>query len=173
MRAPASQMESNEEGKASHMTANSRHWIVTLGSRRARLIEAKPVPAGRWHAEQVDEIRNEWEDYHEHGRPEGLSKGRGTLAKSEGYSFAAGSRDEEEMRRRFARDVAAWLVRKLDRRDIETVDLFGPASLLRELRERLPRRVNGRIRAHQGQLNPIRVSDLPRHAAVSPILVRH
>lgn len=151
------------------MTATAQHWIVTLGSRHGRLIKAEPVPVGRWRTEQVDEIRNSWEGYHEHGRPEGLSKGRGTLAKSEGYSFAAGTHDDEEMQRRFARDVARWLGDRIGRHAIEKIDLFAPPSFLGDLRAQLPAKLNGRIREHQGQLNSIEVGDLPGHAAISPI----
>lgn len=161
----------SNQRKALDMTANANRWIVTLGSRRGRLIKAQPV-TGRWHTEQVNEIRNQWEDYHEHGRPEGLSKGRGMLAKSEGYAFAAGSHDKEEMKRRFARDVAQWLMRQIRRYGIESIDLFAPPSFLGNLREELPRRLNGLIREHQGQLNSISVTELPAHAAISPILAR-
>jgi protein required for attachment to host cells len=151
------------------MTANSQHWIVTLGSRRGRLIKAEPVPAGRWRTEQVDEITNQWEDYHEHGRPEGLSKGRGTLAKSEGYSFAAGSHDDAEMQRRFARDVVKWLGDQIGRRSIETIDLFAPPSFLGDLRAAIPARLSGRIREHQAQLNSIDVNELTNHSAITPL----
>ncbi len=154
------------------MTADSQHWIVTLGARRGRLIKAATEPAGRWRTEQIDEIRNRWEGYHERGRPVGLSKGNGRRGTSEGYSFAAGSHDGEEMRRRFARDVSRWLIRHIKRQSMESVDVFAPPSILGTLRDEMPRNLNGRIRVHQGQLNPIGVGKLPEHSAISSLLPR-
>ncbi len=137
-------------------------WMVTADVRRARLLSLRELPDGRWRAEEHGALESRWEDFHEHGRPSAL--GRGPVA-SASQHFASIGHEPEEQRRRFARDVMAWLVSNSEQLSIDQVNVFAPPGMLGTLREEV---VSGpvRIALLEGELTRLSPHELEAHPAV-------
>ncbi|MCA9285881.1 MAG: host attachment protein [Phycisphaerales bacterium] len=150
------------------MNDNRTKWIVTVDARGGRLVRCRPVPPGRWHADEIDRVANAWERFHEHHRPDAISlKGGDQVA---GYAFGSDGHADEEMLRRFAKDATVWLERIVDEHAIQSLDLFAPPRTLGALRAAISKPLAARLSQHEGNLNNIPIGDLPDHAAVSSLI---
>ena len=150
------------------MARKSKTWIFIVDNGRGRLLKGAPAPRGRFHLELDDSIENTWEE-HERGRPSPLTG-------KDGRSYASVGHEDEEMMRRFARDVAGWLDEKTRRLDIDRLALFAPPRFLGALRQawspRLatPRR---RVRRRPGLHGPGRPRSASGHRQVAGRRAEH
>lgn len=106
--------------------------IALCDARCARILRAHAEWPDRTRLEQTAELRNPWEDFHEHGRP--MMLGRGPSANASQH-FADEHREPVELERRFARETARWLCEQsaLDHGPI--VGVFAATRFLGHLRE--------------------------------------
>jgi hypothetical protein len=110
-----------------------------------------------------DSLANRWLDFHEHGRPAMLGKGPSANARqrpaSEGH-------EREEMRDRFARDVAEWIAAGVRARRAERVRLLaGPALVgcLRHEADRLAKSLGVEIDCREGEFTRLGPTSRARH----------
>ena len=142
--------------------SNAKRWIVVVDAGRARLLSCNRVPPGRIHVDEHDVIENH-EEIHEHGRPSPR------LGKS-GHTYASAGHETEHQIHRFAKEVTAWIERKLARHSIDSLTLFSAPKFLGELRKLSPSGFAGRIREHQADLTQVSTSALAKHPAVDELL---
>lgn len=139
------------------------YHIVTADGRVARLYAATPTPGGSVQLRQVETISNEHEGEHERRRPDMLD-GPGIRHAPAGLvagapHFASPRGTEEEEMRRFAREVARWVGRRLTDGG---VTIFAASRLLGMLREELGAGADLR----EAELAQMPVSELQDHPAV-------
>ncbi len=129
---------------------------------RGRLLKCSKVPPGRVHVEELDNIENQIEE-HEHGRPSPRT------GKS-GNTYASGGHEDEHQRRRFAKEVVAWIEKRADRIDKQAITMFAAPRFLGELRKLFSPALVKRIREHRADLAQLSTSELAKHAAVIDLL---
>ena len=144
------------------MARKSRTWIFIVDSGKGRLLKGAPVPGGRFHLEQNDSIENTWEQ-HQRGRPSSRT-GR------EGHSYASYGHEDEEMMKRFARDVAEWLEKKTSSLGIDRLALFAPPRFLGALRQAWSPRLALRVTEYEGDLGYMGPGDLVHHRSIAELL---
>lgn len=111
-------------------------------------------------------LANRWRDFHEHGRPAILARGPSANARQRS---ASEGHEREEMRDRFARDVADWIAAGVRQRKAERVRLLaGPAMVgcLRRETERLAHSLGIEIDCREGEFTRIGPAALERHPSV-------
>jgi protein required for attachment to host cells len=111
-------------------------------------------------------LANRWRDFHEHGRPAMLGKGPSANARQRS---ASDGHEREELRDRFARDVADWIADGVRARRAERVRLLaGPALVgcLRREAERLAKSLGVEIDCREGEFTRIGPTALERHPSV-------
>jgi len=150
--------------------ARPAHWICLADTRTCRLLRATRTGNGRWHLDEIDTLANQWEDDKEHGRPNALAR---VSERAGAPSFANRGHQQEEERRRFARDAVAWIAARLGRHGIERLELFASASMVGQLRQLADRKVRSRAREHEADLNSIPIGELSRHPAIEGVLGLH
>jgi protein required for attachment to host cells len=152
-----------------HRNGDTRaaHWICLADTRTCRLLRATRTGNGRWHLDEIDTLANQWEDDKEHGRPNALAR---VSERAGAPSFAGRGHQQEEGRRRFARDAAAWIAARLGRHEIDRLELFAAPSMVGELRHAADRRTRSLAREHEADLNSIPIGDLARHPAIEGVL---
>ncbi len=144
------------------MGKESQTWIFIVDSGRGRLLKGAPAPRGRFHLELDDSIENTWQE-HQRGRPS-------RRAGREGHSYASWGHEDEEMLKRFARNVADWLDDKVRRLNIDRVALFAPPRFLGALRQAGSPRLAIRVEEHEGDLGYMAPGDLVRHRSIAQLL---
>ncbi len=144
------------------MARKFQTWIFIVDNGRGRLLKGAPAPRGRFHLELNDSIQNTWEE-HQRGRPSPLT-GRG------GHSYASVGHEDEEMMKRFARDVAGWLDEKTRRLNIDRLALFAPPRFLGALRQAWSPRLAVRVDEYEGDLGYMGAGDLVRHRTIAQLL---
>ncbi|MHC4128268.1 MAG: host attachment protein [Planctomycetota bacterium] len=144
------------------MARKSKTWIFIVDNGRGRLLKGAPAPRGRFHLELDDSIENTWEE-HQRGRPS-------PRAGKERRSYASVGHEDEEMMRRFARDVAGWLDEKTRRLGIDRLALFAPPRFLGALRQAWSPRLALRVDEFEGDLGYMGAGDLVRHRAIARLL---
>jgi protein required for attachment to host cells len=142
--------------------ARNSGWFIVVDRGKGRLLRVGMLPAGRVHVDEVDAIEGP-PDEHEHGRPSPRTA-RG------GYTYASGGHETEQQIHRFAKEVAAWIGRKLEEHRIDRLDLFSSPRLLGELRKLYPATWDGRVREHQADLTHVTPAELSKHPAVADLL---
>lgn len=110
-------------------------------------------------------VASPWEDDHEHHRPSVLGRGPQECAKQRYASFG---HEREEEKRRFARDVRAWLSRLESELDARPAAIFAAPRFLGLLREELTGEAGEHLR--EGELTSLRPSELAVHPAVVGVL---
>ena len=139
------------------------HWLFLVNGSLGRLLLANPSrPRGRYHIEQIDLIETAWEA-HEHGRP----SPRGG---KDAHRYASRGHEDQEMTKRFARDVARWLESQIEQRKIERVSVFAPPRFLGAMRQVCPAALAARIDEHEGDLGYMAPADLLNHPTISGLL---
>jgi protein required for attachment to host cells len=144
------------------MASKTKTWIFIVDNGRGRLLKGAPAPRGRFHLELDDSIENKWEE-HQRGRPSPLTG-------KDGRSYASVGHEDEEMMRRFARDVAGWLEEKTRRLDIDRLALFAPPRFLGALRQAWSPRLALCVDEFEGDLGYMGPGDLVRHRAIARLL---
>jgi len=142
----------------SAVTNDDSIWVGILDQRKGRILRIRPVPEGRYHCEEHGSIETSWEE-HEHGRPSPRT-GKG------GNTYASQGHEQEEMMRRFAREVAEWLSQSVQHLNIDVLNVFSPARFLGELRQTCTARLARRVELREADLGYLNDGDLVRHRAI-------
>jgi protein required for attachment to host cells len=142
-------------------TMVKKAWFLVVNEGRGRLLSCGRVLPGRIGVDEHDAIENRAEE-HEHGRPS-------PRAGKSGNTYASGGHENAYQRRRFAKEVVAWLEKKLDQLDIESVTLIAAPRFLGELRKLCGPALAKRIREKQGDLTQLSAAGLAKHPAVIEI----
>ena len=137
-------------------------WFLVADAGRGRLMECSRNLPGRIHVEEHDAIENE-EEEHEHTRPSPRT------GKS-GNTYASGGHENAYQRRRFAKEVVAWIEKKVDQFEIETLTLIAAPRFLGELRKLYSPVLEGRVSEQQGDLTRLTTGSLARHPTVVDLL---
>ena len=143
------------------MINENRGWFFVVDGGCGRLMQSIVVPPGRLRVEQHGTLSNRSLGL-EHVRPSSL-KGKS------GNSYASGGHEAEEEIHRFAKEVAAWLEREIDRHDIEDLTVFFSPRLLGELRKVFNPNLEHRVRTQQADLTSLTPSGLARHPAIQAL----
>jgi protein required for attachment to host cells len=144
------------------MAGKRKTWIFIVDHGRGRLLSGSPAPRGRFRLVQRDAIENTWEE-HQHGRPS-------PRAGREGHTYASRGHEDEEMTKRFAREVAEWLEERVRQLDIDRLDLFAPPRFLGALRQAWRPRLAVHVEAHEGDLGYLGPGDLVHHRSIADLL---
>jgi hypothetical protein len=126
-------------------------WVALVDTRCGRLLRRGATAAGRPRLDELDRLDEAWVE-REHGRPSMLA--------GKGRSFASHAHEDEERRRRFAREIARWLQAALDRPDVDVLDVHCARPMLGELRKALRVRHAGRLRLAAGDLSDLTPAQL-------------
>lgn len=137
--------------------------IATCDNRTARLFEAGLAPGGQVHATEVSTISSAWEDFHEHGRPSRLGIGPSAVPDEH--------REPEELSRRFARDVVAWITRKSSEMPGTPMHAFVAPRFLGHLREEVARSGHPlHAELLRGELSGLRAHEIAEHPRVRALV---
>jgi protein required for attachment to host cells len=142
------------------------NWLCLADARSCRLLKATRTNTGRWHLDEIDTIENEWEDSKQHERPNELAR----LVERGTPSYADNGHQKEEERRRFARDAADWISKRLHRHEIASLHLFAAASMIGEIRAKADKKLWRRTTEHEADLNSIPQGKLVKHPAIRTAL---
>lgn len=144
------------------MNPRESAWILLADAKRARLLTCQRARLGRTHLEEKAELAFDWPG-HEHNRPM-------PLAGKSANTYAATRHDIEEELRRFARQVADWLVDRCRTLAIDRVQLFAPPRFLAELRKALPGVLNVELFEHGTDLINLPSGQLHAHRAIRELI---
>lgn len=109
-------------------------WFAVADARQAKLFTIERTAAGRWHVDLRGSLANTWLAVHEHHRPDSL--GKGPMANA-AQRFASLGHEQEELSRRFARDICGWLSQAIHDHQIDRLRIFAPPGSLSLLRGEL------------------------------------
>lgn len=135
-----------------------RRWLLVVDQQEGRLLGVGRTPTDHVHLISQGTIRNNWEA-HEHGRPSSRS------GKS-GHTYASQGHEDETMRDRFAREVAAWLEEQIELLHIDRITVFAPPRFLGALREAWSLTLAERVDEHHGDLASLSVGGVAQHDSV-------
>jgi protein required for attachment to host cells len=107
-------------------------------------------------------LESPWRDFHEHGRPSALGQGPSANASQH---FAGTGHEEEEMERRFAHQVAAWIASRAAAAPEAVAVAFAGPRFLGHLRAAIAS-TGCDIRLERGDLGWLRPAELGAHPAV-------
>jgi hypothetical protein len=139
-------------------------WLLAVDHRSGRLLRLWRAEDARVHCETCAELANTGEPK-QHGRPS-PKKGK------DGHAYASPAHEAEELRRRFARDVAQWLAAEVQAREVAAVLVFAPANLLGALRAAWPRQLAPLLTTHAGDLSQLTLRELRHHPVIARELCR-
>lgn len=146
------------------MTLENLVWVFVGDSGGGRLLRCGLAPLARCHVDELEAIRDDWEG-HERGRPS-LRAGR------QGATGGDENHDRAEQHSRFAREVAAWLARKIGEHGLDRLVVFAPPRFLGALRKARVDRLNGNIEEHEADLTSFSAAALSRHPAIRSLVDR-
>jgi protein required for attachment to host cells len=150
------------------MTKASERLLATVDERQARLFRCTPTMRGTWRLEETHSLRSPWEEDHERRRPAILGRGPETMPPHE----AAFGHEEEEERRRFARDVADWLRKHAPPSGADPLLVFAAPRFLGLMREGAAELDRVAIRLMESELSRLHPHELAEHPAVVALLSR-
>ncbi|MHC5024007.1 MAG: baeRF12 domain-containing protein [Planctomycetota bacterium] len=141
------------------MIKQKRQWVFVVDERGGRLLECSRVtPNDRCRVEEHDAIPNTLLPHDEKGKP--------VKTGVPGVSYADPDRDQDVMRDQFAAEVGSWLDLRVNKLDIDSLDLFAPPEFLGALRKTIPASVRDRLQEHDANLTWMSPADLSRHPAI-------
>lgn len=142
--------------------------IVTADCARARLLRGSLEWPGRLELREIQSIESAWEGFHETGRPVLLPSGGGQFRVVHLRSANAAGGDEE-LARRFAREVSAWIHERADEApDRRTIVLAAP-RFLGLLRDELGPVSDG-ISLYRGEFTRLRANEVAAHPTVRTLV---
>ena len=136
-------------------------WIVVADAERGRLLHCRRTQAGSAQVKDVDRIDHSRDDY-EHQRPSPRMGGTGDTQDDH---------EDEEEARRFARRLADWINRHVNRQDIPELVLFAAPRFLGTLRQ-----LNGQSSLpddcdlRECDLTSLTISELTEHPRITELL---
>ena len=155
----------------SALKTDDTRWIALTDNRWGRLVRFQKTREGRWHADEVQTIRCEWEE-HQDRRDRAEQANAAAKSRAPEHSMhghAPGHRKEEETRR-FAHEVGAWLDRQASELKIEQLAVFAPDHFMGPLRASWPKRLLPLLTEHAADLTHLSPSQLIEHPTVAGIL---
>lgn len=141
---------------------DSRKASLYSGFLSRERVDALP----RVRLELAETLKSPWEDFHEHGRPGAL--GRGPSANAAQH-FAGGGHEREELERRFASEVAAWIARKSGESPEAAVVAFADPRFLGHLRSACAG-LRLEVMVERGEFSWLRPAELGAHPAIRAAL---
>lgn len=142
--------------------------IVTADAARARLLRGSLEWPGRLELREVQAIESPWAGYHEAGRPVLVPSG-GAQFRVIHLKSANAAGGEDELARRFAREVAAWIhERSGEEPGRRTVVLAAP-RFLGLLRDELGPVGDG-IALYRGEFTRLRANEVAAHPTVRALV---
>jgi protein required for attachment to host cells len=146
-----------------------KSWLVTADRHRATLYSCGGTERGSLHIEPVRTIENEFDGMHEHHRPDLL--GRGPTANAAQHHSSHGH-DDEEMLRRFAKQVAEWVAKEHgDAGKSGRYCVFAAPRMLGLLRNEFSRILDDHAELVEGELTQLRPNELAEHPAVKKAML--
>ena len=150
--------------------------IAVCDGRKASLYRGAVEWPGRLRLSEVAALTSPWWEYHEHGRPSALGYGPAANA---AQRFAGLGHEEEELARRFARDVASLLHQEVrpiaqgsgpaERLAPASMYVFAAPRFLGHLREALGPTGDG-IELFRGEFTALRAGELAAHPTIRAIV---
>lgn len=144
------------------IVSDSRKASLYSGSLSRERADALP----RVRLELADALKSPWEDFHEHGRPNAL--GRGPSANASQH-FAGDGHEREELERRFAGQVAAWIARKSAEAPEAAVVAFADPRFLGHLRTACST-LRLEVTVERGEFSWLRPAELAAHPSIRAAL---
>lgn len=144
------------------MKPNHSQWIVVADAHRGRLIRVRLGPEGRWNAEEVEGIREVWEEK-EHHRPSPLGPNKAN------HSYTSPHHEAEERLRRFARMLTDWVRKSMEKYGIAELIVCAPPRLMGAVREMWPHALRAHMHEIELELAGLPLPRLPEHPAIRPI----
>ncbi len=142
-------------------------WIVTSDNRWARLVRCRLNSGGRWHAEEIETLRSDWEPHHERHDPALPDRTPRPAVPERAPGWA---HKKEEQTKRFAHQVAEWLQRHAHERAMRELWVFAPDHALGPLRAAWSASLRPIIHDHPADLTHLTPAKLTEHPAIAPIL---
>ncbi len=142
--------------------------IAACDAGGATIFRATLAPLERLHLEESAHFHNRWVDFHEHGRPSRL--GQGPTANAAQH-YADEHREPLELRRRFAKDLAAWLRDAARAAPSAHLPVFVAPRLLGALRTELADDIDG-IELFRAELHGLRAHEVAAHPTVHALLCK-
>jgi hypothetical protein len=116
--------------------------------------------------ELVEVLTSPWKDFHEHGRPNALGKGPSANA---AQHFAGEGHEREELERRFAGEVAAWIARRSAETPDAAMVAFADPRFLGQLRTACAA-LRLEVTVERGEFSWLRPAELAAHPAIRTAL---
>lgn len=138
--------------------SDSRKASLYSGFLSRERVDALP----RVRLELVDVLKSPWEDFHEHGRPCALGKGPSANASQH---FAGEGHERQELERRFAGEVAAWIARKSAEAPDATMIAFADPRFLGHLRSACAS-LRLEVAVERGEFSWLRPAELAAHPTI-------
>jgi protein required for attachment to host cells len=129
---------------------------------RGSLSSASAAGLPRLRLELAERITSPWTDFHEHGRPAAL--GRGPSAKSVQH-FASEGHERDELERRFAANVAAWIESRAGAAPEAAKVVFADPRFLGHLR-RAVEAIRLEASIERGEFSWMRPAELGAHPTI-------
>lgn len=142
--------------------------VVTADGSRARLLRGSLEWPGRLELEEIETLASAWEGFHEPGRPVLVPSGGGQFRVIHLKSAnAAGG--EEELARRFAREVAAWMHERASEDPARRMVVLAAPRFLGLLRDELGPVGDG-IALYRGEFTRLRANEVAAHPTVRALV---
>ncbi|MEY3021714.1 MAG: hypothetical protein RIS86_912 [Planctomycetota bacterium] len=142
--------------------------IATVDCARARLLRGTLEWPGRLELEESHRLDSPWDGFHESGRPVLVPSGGGQFRVIHLKSANAAGGDEE-MARRFARDVASWLHERAGESPERRTVVFAAPRFLGLLRDELGPLGDG-IALYRGEFTRLRPGEVAAHPSVRALV---
>ena len=144
------------------IVSDSRKASLYSGFLSRERVDALP----RVRLELAEVLKSPWEDFHEHGRPSVLGKGPSAGA---AQRFASEGHEREELERRFAGEVAAWIARTSAETPEAVVVAFADPRFLGHLRTACAA-LRLDLQVERGEFSWLRPAELGAHPAIRTAL---
>ncbi len=142
------------------MPAKHTAEIVVADAVLARYLHCSVAPLDRCHVEQRDEVR--WQaDEREYGRPQPRAGLTGNTSESH---------EHEEQLNRAAKQLLAWMKRKVVPPSGEPLVLFVPPRLIGALRRAGFNGLSDHVQLHEADLAKLDATALARHGAIQQLV---
>ncbi len=153
-------------------TQKGRVWVCLVDGRGARLLKAQRAGERRhWRFDVQDAIGNQCSGFHEHAHPTAIAGARaGAPGGHPGLRSIAPGHESDEMRSRWARDIAHWIDRQCAAHSIQRLTLFAPPATLGAVRGLLPASIAPRVHDVAEDLGHVEPSAAAAHPAIAPLL---
>lgn len=152
----------NEMIPALLFVSDSRKALLYKGA----LLSGQADGLPRARLELAERLESPWTDFHEHGRPSAL--GRGPSANAAQH-FAGEGHEPEELERRFAAQVAAWIAERTRSSPEAAAAAFADPRFLGHLRGALAT-AKVEVEVHRGDYSWMRPAELGAHPGVRSAL---